>query len=45
MRRSLSMRIKYCRKIYARWLRQPGIELEIIDLLSGRVDKNIFLRH
>jgi intergrase/recombinase len=45
MRRSLSMRIKYCRKIYASWLRQSGIEPEIIDMLSGRVGKNIFLRH
>jgi intergrase/recombinase len=45
MRRSLSMRIKYCRKIYASWLRQSGIEPEIIDMLRGRVGKNIFLRH
>ena len=45
-RRSLSMRIKYCRKIYSSWLRQSGgIESEIIDMLSGRVGKNIFLRH
>jgi len=39
------MRIKYCRKIYASWLRQSGIEPEIIDMLSGRMGKNIFLRH
>jgi intergrase/recombinase len=40
------MRIKYCRKIYSSWLRQSGgIEPEIIDMLSGRVGKNIFLRH
>ncbi len=44
MRRSLSMRIKYCRNIYASWLRQSDIQPEIIDMLSGRVGKNIFLR-
>jgi intergrase/recombinase len=35
----------YCRKIYASWLRQSGIESEIIDMLSGKVGKNIFVRH
>jgi intergrase/recombinase len=35
----------YCRKIYASWFRQSGIESEIIDMLSGRVGKNIFVRH
>jgi intergrase/recombinase len=45
MHRSLTMRIKYCRKIYTSWLRQSGIEPEIVDMLSGRVGKNIFLRH
>jgi len=44
-RRYLSMKVKYCRKIYASYLRQSGIESEIIDMLSGRVGKNIFLRH
>jgi len=39
------MRIKYCRKIFASYLRQSGIEPEIIDMLSGRVGKSIFLRH
>jgi intergrase/recombinase len=43
--RSLSMRIKYCRKIYATFLRQSGIESEIIDMLSVRIRKNIFLHH
>lgn len=44
-RSCLSMRIKYCRKIYASWLRQSGIEAEIIDMLQGRIGKNIFIRH
>jgi hypothetical protein len=45
MRRSLNMRIEYCRKIFASWLRQSDIEPEIIDRLSGSMGKNIFLRH
>ncbi|MDQ3837017.1 MAG: hypothetical protein M3270_08800, partial [Thermoproteota archaeon] len=43
--RSLSMRLKYCRKIYASFLRQQGVQPEIIDMLQGRIGKNIFLRH
>ena len=45
MRRKLSMKIKYCRKIHASYLRQSGIESEIINMLQGRVGKDIFLRH
>ncbi len=41
----LEFHMAYCRKIYASWLRQSGIESEIIDMLSGRVGKNIFVRH
>jgi hypothetical protein len=39
------MHMGYCRKIFASWLRQSGIEVELIDLLQGRVGKSIFLRH
>jgi len=36
----------YCRKIYASWLRQSGIENEIVDLLQGHVPKTVlFVRH
>jgi intergrase/recombinase len=35
----------YCRKIYASWLRQSGIESKIVDLLQGRVSKTVFARH
>jgi intergrase/recombinase len=45
MRRSLDMQLKYCRKIFASYLRQSGIESEIIDLLQGRVPKSVFTRH
>lgn len=44
-RRCLSMRIKYCRKIHASWLHQKGISSDMIDMLQGRISKNIFLRH
>ena len=44
--RCLSMQLKYCRKIFASWLRQSGgIEAEIVDLLQGRVPKSVFTRH
>lgn len=45
MCRKLSMHIKYCRKIHASYLKQYGIETEIINMLQGRIGKDIFLRH
>jgi intergrase/recombinase len=40
------MQMKYCRKIYASYLRQNGgIESEIVDLLQGRVPRTVFARH
>ena len=45
MHRKLSMRLKYCRKIYASWLHKSGISESLIDMLQGRIGKNIFLRH
>jgi intergrase/recombinase len=41
----LSMQLKYCRKIYASWLHKCGISDSLIDMLQGRIGKNIFLRH
>ncbi|HET6589064.1 MAG TPA: integrase [Candidatus Nitrosocosmicus sp.] len=35
----------YCRKIFATFLRNEGVEAEIIDLLQGRISKSIFVRH
>jgi intergrase/recombinase len=43
--RSLDMQLKYCRKIYASYLRHKGIESEVVDLLQGRVPKSVFARH
>ena len=42
---SLSMRLKYCRKLHGSWLRHCGIESEAVDLLQGRVPRTVFARH
>jgi len=39
------MKIKYCRKIYASYLHKCGISSDLIDMLQGRIGKNIFLKH
>jgi len=36
---------KYWRKIFATYLRNNGIEQEIIYLLQGRILKSVFVRH
>ena len=43
--RCLSMQLKYCRKIYASWLHKCGMSSDLIDMLQGRIGKNIFLKH
>jgi intergrase/recombinase len=43
--RCLSMQIKYCRKIYASYLHKCGMSSDLIDMLQGRIGKNIFLKH
>ena len=42
---SVSMNMYYCRKVFATYLRNEGIEPEIIDLLQGRISTSIFVRH
>jgi hypothetical protein len=44
-RNSLSLQMKFTRKIFASYLRKSGIESELIDLLQGRVPKSVFARH
>jgi intergrase/recombinase len=39
------MNMAYCRKIFATYLRNQGIEPETIDLLQGRIPKSVFDRH
>ena len=42
-RKGIAMNMKYCRRIFTTYLRQQGIGNEMIDLLQGRVPKNVFL--
>jgi Archaeal phage integrase len=44
-RNGIEMHMNYCRKIFATYLRNNGIEQEIIDLLQGRIPKSVFVRH
>ena len=37
--------MNYCRKIFATYLRNNGLEQEIIDLLQGRLLKSVFVRY
>ncbi len=37
--------MSYCRKIFATYLRNEGVEPELIDLLQGRIPNSIFVRH
>ena len=39
------MNMYYCRKVYATYLRNKGIEPEIIDLLQGRISSSVFVNH
>ncbi len=41
----VSMKMYYCRKVFATYLRTNGIEPEIIDLLQGRTPSSIFVNH
>ncbi len=42
---SMPMNMYYCRKVFATYLRNRGIESEIIDLLQGRTPSSIFVNH
>ena len=44
-RRGLDMNMYYRRKVFATYLRNEGIESEIIDLLQGRISSSVFVRH
>lgn len=39
------MNMYYCRKVFATYLRNKGIEPELIDLLQGRTPSSIFVNH
>ena len=36
---------EYCRQIFGTYLRDYGIEAEIVNLLQGRIPPDVFLRH
>ncbi|WP_458721037.1 site-specific integrase [Candidatus Nitrosocosmicus sp. R] len=42
---SVSMNMYYCRKVFATYLRNEGVESEIIDLLQGQISSSVFVRH
>jgi intergrase/recombinase len=44
-KRDMEMKMKYCRSIFATYLRRKGVESEFIDLLQGRIPKSVFARH
>ena len=39
------MNISICRKIFATFLRNEGVEQEMINLLQGKNPKSVFVRH
>ena len=39
------MNMYYCRKVFATYLRNKGIEPEIIGLLQGRISSSVFVNH
>jgi hypothetical protein len=41
----MEMKMSYCRKVFATYLRMNGLEPEIIDLLQGRIPKSLFVKH
>ena len=41
----MKVHMNYCRKIFATYLGNNGIEQEIIDLLQGRIPKSVFAKH
>jgi hypothetical protein len=45
VRKGLEFHMGYCRKIFASYLRQAGIESEIVDLIQGHVPRSVFVRH
>ena len=44
-KRRIPLNMNYGRKIFATYLRNKGIEPEIIDLLQGRIGSSVFVNH
>ncbi len=45
IKNNFDMNMYYCRKVFATFLRNNGIEPEIIDLLQGRITRSVFINH
>jgi hypothetical protein len=45
IRRKIEINMNLCRKIFASWLRQSGIQPEVVDMLQGRVSQSVLTRH
>jgi intergrase/recombinase len=45
IKNDFDMNMYYCRKVFATFLRNKGIEPEIIDLLQGRISSSVFVNH
>jgi hypothetical protein len=45
LKKGYKMKMYYCRKVFATYLRNKGIEPEIIDLLQGRISSSVFVNH
>jgi intergrase/recombinase len=45
LRNNQKFYMSYCRKVFATFLRNEGIEPELIDLLQGRIPNSVFVRH
>ena len=43
--KGIKLRVKDLRSYYATYLRKHGIISELVDLLQGRVNKSVFVRH
>jgi len=44
-RKNINMEMHLCRKVFASWLIQSGIDSTTVDLLQGRVPQSILVRH
>ena len=45
LKKDYMMNMYYCRKVFATYLRNKGIEPEIIDLPEGRISSSVFVNH
>jgi len=45
IKNNFRMNMYYCRRVFATYLRNKGIEPEIIDLLQGRITSSVFVHH